>query len=69
MQRHVEKLHEHFSHVPPHPFLENIDEKAAVLLTPDRAVGDEISDLRIEEALLARAWIAPPLVGDSERFR
>src|SRR5271166_3446543 len=36
LERHVEELDEHASHVAPHPFLENVDEKAAVLLTPDR---------------------------------
>ena len=67
LERHVEELHEHFADVAPHPFLENVDEKASVLLAPDRAVGHEIAGLGVEKAL-ARAVIAPALVGDRERL-
>src|SRR5271165_3708169 len=68
LERHVEQLDEHLCHVAPRPFLENVDQEPAVLLAADRTVGDEVAGLRIKQALLARARVAPALVGDGERL-
>ena len=63
LERHVEELDVNIPHVVSHPFLENIDEKAAVLLGAHGALGDQIAGLHVEQALLAGVF-APALVGD-----
>src|SRR5579872_5951190 len=67
LERDVEHLHENCADVMPHPLLEDVDEKAAVLFASDRALGYEVSGLRIEQALAA-GLLAPALVGDIDRF-
>src|SRR5271163_2740328 len=47
----------------PDPFLEDIDEKATILLGAHGALGDEVAGLRIEQALAA-GLRTPALVGD-----
>ena len=62
-ERHVEELHVDLAHVAAHPFLEHVHQEAAVLLRADRALGDQISGLGVEQPL--PAWLlAPALVGD-----
>src|SRR5208283_3559222 len=58
----------YFTHVVAHPFLEDIDQKAAVLLCAHGAFGDEIAALRVEQSLAARG-LAPALVRELERLR
>ena len=48
-QRYIEQLDVDLPHVVTHPFLEDIDQKAAVLLAADRTLGDEIAGLRVEQ--------------------
>ena len=66
-QRDVEELHVDLAHVVAHPLLEDVDQEAAVLLGPDRALGDQVAGLRVEQPLLARL-LAPALVGDLDRL-
>ena len=61
LQRDVEELHEHLAHVVAHPFLEHVDEEAAVLFGADRALGDEVAGLRVEQALLPGCSLQPLL--------
>ena len=65
LQRYVEKLYENLAHVVAYPFLEYIHEKASVLFGTDRALGDQVAGLRVEQALLA-GLVTPALVGNFE---
>ena len=67
-KRNVEELDIHASHVAPHPFLENVNEEAAILPTAHGAIGDEIAGLCVEQALARARLVAPALVGDGERI-
>src|SRR5271165_4506456 len=68
LERDVKELDVNPAHVAAHPFLEDIDEEAAVLLGADRALRAEVAGLRIERTLAAGPF-APALVGDFKRFR
>ncbi len=67
LERDVEQLHVDLAHVVAHPLLEDVDQEAAVLFGADRALGDQVAGLRVEQALLARL-LAPALVGDLDRL-
>ena len=66
LERHVKHLDEHFAHIMPQPFLENIYQELAVLFAADRAIGDEVAFLGIEQALtaglIAPSWLAMSIV-------
>src|SRR5579872_1253906 len=66
---HVEKLDIDSADVAPRPFLENVDQEAAILLAADRAIGNQIAGLGVEQALASAGPIAPALIGDFDRFR
>src|SRR5277367_2084701 len=67
LERHIEELDVDFPDIVAYPFLEDIDEKEAILLGAHRALGDQITGLRIEQALAA-GLRAPALVGDLQRL-
>ena len=64
---HVEELDVHLPDIVAHPFLEDIDEKSAVLLRADRALSDQIARLRVEQTFAARMR-TPALVGKLQRL-
>src|SRR5450755_2457561 len=68
LERHVKHLDKNFAHVMAHPLLENIYEEAAVLLSSDGAIGDEISGLCVEQAFAA-GLLTQTQVGDINRLR
>ena len=68
LKRYVEELNENATHIAPHPVLEDIDEKSAVLLTAYRTFSHEVASLRIKEALAFARPIAPTLIGDIDRL-
>ena len=61
-QRHVEGLHEHFSHVAAHPLIEDGDQEAAELFGADRPLGDQPAALRVQGPVRTRPF-APAQVG------
>ena len=65
LQRYVEKLHENLAYVVAYPFLEYIHQEASVLFGTDRALGDQVTGLRVEQALPA-GLVTPALVGNFE---
>ena len=67
LERHIEELDVDFPDIVAYPFLKDIDEKAAILLGAHRALGDQITGLRIEQPLAA-GLRAPALVGKFKRL-
>ena len=65
LERDIEQLHIDLTHVTSHPFLEHIDQEAAVLFGAHRPFGDQVAGLGIEQALLA-GHFAPALVGNAD---
>ena len=51
-----------------HPLLEDVHKELAVLFAADRAFGDQVAGLRIEQALGAGA-VAPAQIGDLQCLR
>lgn len=67
LQGYVEHLNKNVAYIVAHPFLENIHEEMAVLLTADRAIGYQVPGLRIKQALPAGLF-APAHVSNIDRF-
>ena len=68
LERHIEQLDENPSDIASHPLLEYIDEEPAILMTADRAVGDQVPRLRIEQTLSTPGPLPPTLVRDGDRI-
>ena len=71
-ERHVEELDEDPADVAAHPFLEDVDQEAAVLLAADRALGDQVAGLRVEQAAprpgrSLQPWLAMSIVSSVAR--
>src|SRR5271167_462460 len=67
LERHVEDLNVNAPHIMAHPLLEDIHQEAAILFPSDRALGYQVTVLRVEQAL-AVGLLAPALVGDVDRL-
>src|ERR1017187_4023587 len=67
-QRYVERLHEHRSHVAAHPLVKDGDEEAAELRGANRALGDQVSVLRIQWPVRTGP-IAPAQIGKRQESR
>jgi len=63
----IEGLHEDLAHISAHPLIEDRHKKTPVLLRPNRALGDQLTDLRVQRAVASRA-LAPTLVGHGQRL-
>lgn len=71
LQRHVEELHVDVPDIVAHPLLEDIDEQSAILLAACGALGDEVTGLRVEQALVPgrslQPWLASARVSSVAR--